>query len=158
MAGCGGGVQLGAIFCSRGWARRRRKGKGTWRQLEGLLGSGYSETLQTSISVQAPTTWPGGLWASCPAARPQSIKNNKLMAGPVHLFLPRESAPEPVFEGALESQHQISRFSCLFSTMRNEMFTCTQNYVSDLICPLPGSSRTIKTVYLIPNQPWNILW
>lgn len=158
MVGCWGGVQLGVIFCSWGWARRRRKGKGTWRQRWKVsLGLATVKCFKPQYLCKFQPCDPGGLWASCPVARPQSIKNNKNMAGPVHSCLPGESAPELLFEGALESQPQISHFYCLFSTTRNEMFTCTQNYASNLICPLPGSSRAMKTEFLIPNQPWNIL-
>lgn len=93
-----------------------------------------------------------GVWASCPAARLQSIKNNKHTAAPVHVCLLGGSAAKQVFEGALELEPQTS----FFFPPQHEMFTYTQNYVSDFIC-LPFRIIQDNKNWILDFQLWNVL-
>lgn len=109
--------------------------------------SGYNKPFQASTSSPATMMRPRGF--ELPALQldcnPSKITSTR--KAPVHSCLRGGSAAKPVFEGALGSEPHISHSSFPPSTIRNEMLTCTQNYVRDPICPLPGSSRATEMEY-----------
>lgn len=136
----------------------RRESRGSWRQYPklSLVWLQQAKPFQASTSLPATVMRPQGFELPALQLDCNPSKITSTQKAPVHSCLRGGSAAKAVFERALESEPQISHSSFLPSTIRNEMFTCTQNYVRDLICPVSGSSRATKTEYS-NSQPWNVL-